>query len=282
MKGCIALLIAALLLNTAFSRAEEQIFYTNYEDRYYHADADCDRPIAKNWWDDSETAYYQRTIYKKYEISEKAALAFEKKACPICVKALQPVYLGEAMPEWNYQAAPWEISGLSDAQETAFRSMRSEAYQMEIVYTSEAFSDYYEESYNDETDQIQRKHAYPACFAGKYACNAGCVAYALVDFDEEMLSAFKEKFGGGAWIVPAKYGYDEIYQSREQVLEALNMWCKAHPEADARPVSAVGPDYENYAVIGINGADWQRAAAAMEEIAPIYIHFSWAEMNWTI
>lgn len=274
MKKCIALLTAALLLNAVVSRAEgNNMFYTARTDRYYHADADCDRPKTQNWWNDETRDFYEREIYQKYEITETAAVAFDKAACPICVKKICPVYLGDFMPEWNFEVEPWEINGLTEAEEKEFREARPAEFQKEIAATAEAFSAYYAESYNDETNTIERAHEYPPFFAGKYAGNAGSTVYQLVDFDEEMLAAFKAEFGGGAWIVPAKYGYDEIYAAREEVFSQLMAWCAAHTEVDAQVVSAGGPDYENYAVIGIDGADWEKAAAAVEDIAPVYVHF---------
>lgn len=277
MKKWFLLLAFALLFNTVCARAEGELYYTSNHDRYYHLDANCDRPAGTNWWDDTPVSYYEREIYRKYEISETAALEFQKKACPVCVKQLKPVYLGEHMPEWNFDVEPWEINGMSYEEEDALRKARPEDFHKEIVDTAEAFDAYFEQSYNHETDQFERKHDYPAFYAGRYATNSGCSAHLLVDFNDEMLAAFKKMFGGGAWIVPAKYGYDEIYNERERVFQELIAWCNAHPELDAQAVSAGGPDYENYAVIGISGADWQLAAAAMEETAPIYIHFTYEE-----
>lgn len=274
MKKWILLLTLALLFNAAVSRAEGNIYYTNNEDRYYHLNENCDRPASERWSDGMPQSFYEREIYRKYEITEAAALEFEKTACPVCVKAFEPVYLGDHMPEWSYAAPPWEINGLTDAEEAAFRSARPQAFLDEIAATDEAFEIYYAESYNDEADRMERKHDYPAFFAGKYANNAGCISYEIVDPGEEILRAFEEMFGGGAWIVPAKYGYDEIYTERERIFSELISWCAAHPELDVGAVSAGGPAYENYAVIGISGADWQQAAAAFEDTAPIYIHFS--------
>lgn len=279
MKRCIALLTIALLFNAVISRAEEKTYYTANEDKYYHTDADCDRPEQETWWNGPEQEFYEREIYQKYEISEESALAFEKTACPVCVKELKPVYLGEHMPEWKYEAAPWELNGLSPEEQADLWNSRSEAYQKEIAATAEAFNAYYEETYNHETNEIERKHEYPEFFAGKYNGNAGCLTYQLVDFNDEMLAAFKKMFGGGAWIVPAKYGYDEIYNTRERIFHEMMAWCAAHPEVDARVTSAGGPGYENYAVIGIDGADWKQAAAAFEQSAPVYIHFAYEEMS---
>jgi len=278
MKKCIALLTIALLFNAAVSRAEEKIYYTSNEDKYYHADADCDRPQQQNWWDGPQQEFYERESYRKYEISEESALAFDKSACPVCVKELQPVYLGDHMPEWDFEVEPWEINSMSYEESRALFNARPEAFHEEIVSTAEAFNAYFEQSYNRETDQFELKHDYPAFYAGKYATNSGCSAYQLVDFNEEMLSTFKKMFGGGAWIVPAKYGYDEVYDTRERIFYEMMEWCTAHPEVDAQVVSAGGPGYENYAVIGIDGADWKQAAAAFEETAPVYIHFAYEEM----
>ena len=40
--------------------------------------------------------------------------------------------------------------------------------------------------------------------------------------------------------------------------------------------------YKHVVVIGIDGADWELAAAAMEETAPIYIHFIHEEQPVTL
>lgn len=268
-----AWLLWILLPALMTAAAGEAVYYTNHEDRYYHADENCDRPPEKNWWDGSPTAFFEREIYQKYEISEAAALAFEKAACPVCADVFEPVYLGRHMPEWPCEVQPWEISGLTEEQESAFLDARPQAFIDEIAATAEAFNAYYEETWDHSADQVVRKHEYPAFFAGKYMNNAGCVSYAVVSPTGEILDAFKALFGGGAWIVPAKYGYDEIMDESSRVFTELKLWCAAHPELDIRSFSAGGPDYTNCAVIGISGADWAQAAAAMEETAPVYIHF---------
>lgn len=277
MKRCIALLTLALLFNAAVSRAEEKVYYTNNEDRYYHTDADCDRPVETEWFDYIPIEYYERECYRKMPVSEAAALEFRKLACPICVNVFEPVYLGDHAPEWNYEAAPWEINGMEPEDEQYFFKNRPEGYTEEIIATEKAFEAYYEEIYNRETETIERKHVYPAAYAGKYRNNTGSCSYRIVNPDAETIATFKKMFGGGAWIVPAKYGYDEIYNTRERIFREMMDWCAAHPELDARMVSATGPNYENYAVIGINGADWKQVAAAFEETAPIYIHFKYEE-----
>lgn len=279
MKKCIALLTIALLFNAMVSRAEEKAYYTANEDKYYHADVDCDRPVQETWWGGQEQEFYEREIYRKYEISEESALAFDKSACPVCVKKLEPVYLGDHLPEWDFEVEPWAINTFSYEERTALFKARPEAFHQEVVSTAEAFEAYFEENYDRETDRFVKKHEYPAFYAGRYATNMGCSAYQLVDFNDEMLAAFRDMFGGGAWIVPAKYGYDEIYNTRERIFNEMMAWCAAHPEVDARVTSAGGPGYENYAVIGIDGADWKKAAAAFENAAPVYIHFAYEEIS---
>ena len=279
MRKWSMLLILALLLGCA--AAEEDIYFTNSADRYYHLDENCDRPPETSWYDYVTIEYYQREIYQKTPISETAALEFGKIACPICVNVFQPVYLGEHAPQWNYEAEPWEINGLDPEDEQYIFENRPEEYSTEIIATNDAFEAYYEEIYNRETKQVERRHPYPAAYAGKYMNNSGSISYRVVNPDDEILASFKRMFGGGAWIVPAKYGYDEIMAARDRIILELQAWCEAHPDVDARWVSAGSPDYENYAVIEINGADWRQAAAAMEEAAPIYIHFTYGEaIEW--
>lgn len=279
MKKWSLLLAFALLFNMIGVRAEENTYYTNKQDRYYHADADCDRPAETNWWSNVPVEYYERDAYRKYKISETAAVEFQKNPCPICVKRIEPVYLGDHFPQWPYETGPWDLGKISLDEREAFYSGCPQQYIDEMVGTSRAFYVYYEEIYNQNSGQVERRHAYPDAYAGCYTSDSECTSYAIVDPDEEILAAFERMFGGGAWIVPAKYGYDEIMRARERVMDELREWCAAHPEVDAGFASATGPDYENCAVIGIFGADWKQAAAAMEDTAPIYIHFTYEEVS---
>lgn len=269
------LLCVALLINClhAQAQADENIYFTNKEDRYYHLDENCDRHPGTDWWSEAPVEYYEREIYRKMPISEAAAIEFDKQACPVCVKQFEPVYLGDHFPEWPFEDAPWEIREEADEGRLAFMNSRNREYKDEVATTGLAFYTYYEEGYNHETGKIERRHEYPEFFAGEYANASFSSTYRIVDPNEEILSAFKHMFGGGAWIVAAKYGYNEITDNCDRVVNELSAWCAAHPEVDARFSGASGPDYANYAVIGINGADWQQAAAAMEATAPIYIHF---------
>jgi len=272
MQKWLLALALALLLNSMHAQAEEDIYFTNNRDRYYHLDENCDRHSGMQWWNDGQVEYYEREIYQKKPISEVAALEFDKMACPVCMKDFQPVYLGDHFPEWPYADEPWEIGVLNEADRQAYNASSTKEFSDELLKTWQAFSEYYEEVYDSKTGNVVRRHSYPDVFAGVYSCKGG-IAYAIVDPSEEILAAFEKMFGSGAWIVPAKYGYDEIMENCDRVVEELRAWCAAHPEVDARFSSATGPDYENYAVIGIDGADWQMAAAAMEDTAPIYIHF---------
>lgn len=278
MQKWLLVLALALLLNSMHAQAEEDIYFTNNEDRYYHLDENCDRHPGAEWWSETPMEYYEREIYQKKPISEEAALEFDKKACPVCVKDFQPVYLGDHFPEWPFETEPWDLGKVAVDDRDAFYENCPQGYKDELIGTSVAFYDYYEEFYNHESGKVERKHPYPDVYAGCYTCDADCTAYRIVDPDEEIMAAFEHMFGGGAWIVPAKYGYDEIMEDMNRIVQELQAWCKAHPEVDARFTSADGPGYANYAVIEINGADWQTAAAAMEDSAPIYIHFVPEEM----
>ena len=88
-----------------------------------------------------------------------------------------------------------------------------------------------------------------------------------------MLSEFKTLFGGGAWIVPAKYSQNEMRKAQDECFNAAREWCENHPEAGAQVVSAYSSALDGGVCIGIYGTGWQNAAAAMDETAPIYVHF---------
>jgi len=270
MRKWILLLALALLLNVVQARAEA-VYYTNNSDRYYHLDADCDRPEEPFF---NGLPVYDRAIYQKYVISEIAAVEFQKKPCPVCVKQFAPVYLGEHMTEWNFDAAqPWEFVSGDFMQ---FR-IEDEAFKAEVAATKAAFQEYYAEYAEYGTGIVRRKHEYPACFAGNYKNIQGSYSYLIVDPTEEIIAAFEKMFGGGAWFVPAKYGYDEMDDRVVELMISVQGWCTRHPEVNAG-VSTGGVDEVNNCIeIGIWGEDWQLAAAAMEEIAPIYVHFMYQD-----
>lgn len=272
MKKWYLLLVLALLVNIAAARAEEQNYYTSNEDRYYHLNPDCDRP-ASELWHGLERTVYERAAYQKYPVSAAAAQEFGKAACPVCVDIFEPLYLGDDFPEWEYAALPWEISGLDMQQQSDFRKHADRDYLDEIIETEAAFEAYYETVWDDETQQHVRRHEYPAFYGGRYSANSLCCTYLVVRPDDEILNTFRRMFGGGAWIISAKYGYGEMEAERTRVFDELIAWCNAHPETDAKPVSAGVDDYENTVTIGIDGDDWQTAAAAMDETAAVYVHF---------
>ena len=271
MRKWILLLFAALLFNAVQA---EELFYTNKEDRYYHADAYCDRNPGESYFQADNIEIFDREIYKKYPVSEKAAAEFEKTACPVCVKIFEPVYLGDHLPEQDPDQLlqPWEF-------ESGWTSIRDEEFKREVNRTHEAFYAYFEEYAEYKTGVIKRKHDYPSCYGGTYRNIQGGFTYQIVDPTDEILSAFKKMFGGGAWIVSVKYGYNEMQKTADSIFAALDAWCNNHPELDARPVYAGVETIPNFVCIGINGEDWQQAAAAMDEIAPIYVHFARSEQE---
>lgn len=273
MRKWILILALALLFNVIQANAEET-FYTNHHDRYYHADPDCDRPVITNWWDEFNEhprELYDREIYQKYPISKTAAEEFRKTPCPVCVKKFNPVYLGDHMPEWNFEVEPWRVSGMEQ------QSITDKNFRNEVSNTHEAFYDYYEQYAEYGTGIIKTKHDYPSCFAGLYMNVQGSITYMIADPADEILTSFEKMFGGGAWIVPAKYGYNEMYETQNRIFQELTDLCKAHPEWDAGPVGAGVDEVNNCVNIEIHGSDWQLAAAALEESAPIYVHFEKGE-----
>lgn len=276
MRKWIPILILAMLFSAAFA---EETFYTNNDDRYYHTDAHCDHNPKEGYFQADSIEIFEREIYKKYPISETAAAEFEKKACPVCVKTFEPVYLGDCLPgdAQDDVLHPWEF----DSYYLRWR-IDDEKLSKEVTQTHEAFYKYFEEYAEYKTGIVKRKHDYPSCYAGTYKNIQGGYTYQIVDPTNEILSAFKKLFGGGAWIVSAKYGYNEMTENCDRVFDSLTEWCKSHPEVDANPVYASIETIPNFVLIGINGRDWKQAAAAMEEIAPIYVHFAWSEQEYAL
>ena len=288
MKKWLLILAVALLLHAGCGKAEE-IFYTNNGDAYYHADPDCDRPPEGGHWGRESMDFYERACFRKYEISEHAALAFDRAACPVCVKKLEPVYLGEHMPEWQYDADPWGIGEkaipIPDTPEEFenYKGWGTEAYREEISDTYARFEAYYEEIYDHRTGEYARRHPYPDFYAGVWLNNADGYSYAVVDPTQEMLDAFKRLFGGGAWIVPAKYGLNEMRALQDEVFEIVNEWCTQHPEFDIQPNLVSVDEFENYLGIGLYGEDWNEALPVLdaEVEMPLWVYyFRSSEITW--
>lgn len=271
MKRCLILLALALIFSAACAQAEET-YYTNNIDRYYHSDPDCDRPEAVDWLG-TERIIYDRKCYQKYPISEEAALAFEKAACPICVKKTEPVYLGEHMMEWDYDFAPWglgdRVSDWNDAR------LGSKEYRAEVDDTRARFHAYYEEIYDREADRFVPLHPYPDAYAGGWGNNADGISYAIVDPTQEILDAFKKMFGGGAWIVPAKYGYNEMKALQDPIFEMVDEWRAGHPEFDIFVSMCSVNEWENCLDVGIYGDTWEEAMPILDQELelPIWVCF---------
>lgn len=271
MRKWFILLACALLFNVARSYAEE-IFYTSNQDPYYHLDAACDTPESATWHGETRE-YYPREAYNKVEITAEAASAFEKAPCPVCVEKFEPVYLGEHFPEWPLDVNPWDIGDIDPETKMQLMKKRPQAYTDEIAATAQAVDAYFEEYYDRETDSFLMKHPYPDWYGDRWANNATGTTYALVSPTDEVLNEFKALFGGGAWVVPAKYSQNEMRRAQDEFFNAAREWCENHPEAGAQVVSAYSGVLDGGVCIGIYGTGWQNAAAAMDEIAPVYVHF---------
>ena len=271
MRKWIFILAAALLFNIACARAEES-FYTSRQDLYYHSDAACDIPQSSTW-SGLERNIYPREAYAKAPISAEAASAFEKTPCPVCVEQFEPVYLGDHFPQWPLECNPWAIGDIDPETKMQLRNARPQAYIDETILTDQAIDAYFEEYYDHESASIRMRNEYPDWYAGRWANNAVCSTYAVVSPTPEVLDEFKSLFGGGAWIIPAKYSINQLRSAQDEIFAAAIEWCNNHPEANAQAVTASSDDVENGVFIGIYGPGWQNAAAALDEIAPIYVHF---------
>ena len=274
MKKC--LLVFALLLCLSCAHADGGDYYTNNKDIYYHTDPDCDRPVPVETELGGTQEIYARACYQKYPISAEAAAEFEKKACPICVKHTEPVYLGEHMMEWEYDFNPWD--GGDRHQEWGEAALGPQEYQAEVQDTRERFEAYFEEVYNRKTGEYERKHPYPDAYAGCWVNNADGYTYAVVDPTPEILDSFKELFGGGAWIVPAKYGYNEIKPLLDDILTRIQEWSAEHSDIDLRGAYA-GMDGVNsrltVAIYAKEDKTWEQGMPLLdaELDLPIWVSF---------
>ena len=185
----------------------------------------------------------------------------------------EPVYLGDHFPDWPLDCDPWGIGDIDPEMRMQLMKKRPQAYTDEIAATSQAVDAYFEEYYDHETEDIRMRNEYPGWYAGQWSNNAVGPTFALVSPAQEVLDEFKSLFGGGAWIVPAKYSMNQLRQAQDEIFAAVTEWCENHPEAGVQAVSASSDDVYNGVFIGIYGTGWQNAAAAMDETAPIYVHF---------
>ena len=263
------ILFLALLLCFCGAHAEEQDFYTNSGDVYYHADPDCDRPRPMYTGDgDGQRVVYDRACYQKYPISEEAALAFDKRACPVCVSPMEPVYLGEHLPEWEYDFAPWATG--DRMREWGGDPLGPAEYQAEVQDTLERF--------NSRYNAFADSESYPDAYAGMWANNADGYTYAVVAPTQELLDSFRSMFGGGAWIVPAKYSYNERHDLQNVIFELFDEWKEGHPEAEVRIASAGMGSVDGLLAVEIYGEDlevWQRDMALLdaELDLPVWVCF---------
>lgn len=271
LKMLCVLLMLTQILSAGSARSEEE-YWTNSSDRYYHLNSECNRPADK-------PECYERKAYVMVPVSEDAALEFGKKPCPVCVKRLQPVYIGEAEPEWTYEYEPWIVNFASDYRDRL--NGTSERFRKENSDTHAKFEEYYQEIYDKKTKEFYKKHEYPECFAGLYMNAAMGFSYMIADPTPEIVMKFREMFGGGAWIIPAKYGQNEILAEGQKIWDALFEWCDAHPEIDAYPASFCQDTVNNAVGIGIHGTQWRMAAEAMEADAPVFVYFEFVEASTT-
>lgn len=257
MRNWMLLLLAALLLYAGCARAED-VYYTNNKDIYYHADSDCDRPKIEG------REIYDRACYQKYPISDEAAQAFGKAACPVCAKGYAPVYLGEYPPEWSGEREPW--GPLADDEAI---TMEMNRYRAECQDTYERFEAYY------------RDHPYPDHFAGVYMNRSGGSTYAVIDPTQDKLDSFKRMFGGGAWIVPAKYNYAYSYSDQVQtsatttVGRRLEEWRSAHEDVDLHWVAIAFSAKDSVVEVEMYGEDWETAMPMIdaELDLPVWVCF---------
>ena len=270
------ILLALVLLSAAACARAEEIYYTNNEDIYYHADPDCDRPGEPGRYGIEGMYFYERECFQKVEISEEAAVAFDRAACPVCVKDWEVAYLGDYPPDWQGEGEPWELAG-------GQLNVESTQYGRECAQTYERFQAHYEEIYNRGMDAFERRHPYPDAFAGVWFNCSGGYSYAVVNPTREITDAFKNMFGGGAWIVPAKYGYNEMRAMQDEVFDRIRAWEAAHPEFDIHVNMASVDERYNYLGVGLYGADWDEAMPALdaELELPVWVYFfRSSELSW--
>ena len=252
------LLLLALLLCFGCAQAEEAEYYTSNTDIYYHADPDCDRPKVEG------REIYERACYRKYPISEQAASEFDKTACPVCVKDYAPVYLGEYAPDWSGESQPWEPLVDTDAI-----TMELNRYRSECQDTYERFAAYYQD------------HPYPEHFAGMWFNNSGGYTYAVIEPTQDKLDSFKRLFGGGAWIVPAKYNYNYSYSDQVQtsatttIGRKLEEWGDAHEDVDLHWVTIAFSAKDSVVEVEMYGEDWETAMPMIdaELDLPVWVCF---------
>jgi len=188
--------IVLLPLNMSDSAGEKEYFTTD-EDKYYHTDIACDKG-------------------KKFPLSEEAALLFGKSACPLCVKGTQPVYTGDCAFEWTFEGKPWMLNTADFELRQRVRNSVPEAFREESWETEAQFDALY---INDDTGE--QKQTFPEDYAGRYLNAAGGLTFLLVDPTPQSIAAFDAAYGGGVWIVPAKYGKEELEVIRQETIESI-------------------------------------------------------------
>ena len=206
-------------------------YYTTDEDKYYHDDIACDEGA-------------------KVPVSEEAALLFGKRACPVCVKGLKPVYTGDAVFEWTFEGEPWALNDFDMELRQRVRAAVPEAFREESRETRASFDKLYIDEQTGE-----QLCPFPEDHAGRYLNRAGGMTFLLADPTPETIAAFKAQFGGGVWIVPAKYSMAELETIRSETIAAVEAALAARPGLDARWVAHSVYEAENVVRIEFYGAD---------------------------
>lgn len=267
------LLMLALLFSTS-GRAEE-VYYTNRIDPYYHSDPDCDRPAQWNWRREEMEVFYQRDCYQKYEISEEAALKFDRRACPECVECFA-VYAGDHMPEWSGEGEPWQVQGVTGEEIESAREFRVKhrKYEAETNDTLDKILNY-EAKLPEEYGAKGFTPVYPENYGGRFQNRAGGWTYGFLNSTRETVDAFRKTFGGGAWIISVKYGHNEMMRAFFENIERIKTWCKEHPDLGVRCSAGGVTGAKPHVIFSLEGENWKQAAAEIdaEMELPIFVAF---------
>lgn len=271
MQKWMLLLACALLMSALHAQAEEDIYFTNNEDRYYHLDEGCDRfPDMELETSHQSIHPLQREIYRKYPISEAAALEFGKAACPVCISGFEPLYLGDKHPVWNYDFEPWAFGDMEagellesflPAQTADFRKEYDEA----IVHLLEA------DTWIVDVHHWDEGSPYPASYVGRESNNMHTATFYFTSIETETIEKLKKSFNY-VWVAPGKYAFNEMYQYWHAANEKLAAW-REENDMEASMQLMFLPE-QSAMFIGFSGRNAQEAVELLEKDAPIFVHFA--------
>lgn len=283
-KFIAAALAAACLIGAARAEyLETTAFFTTSEDRYYHLDEACDQgrkyviseeaallfgktacplcvkhtqPFYTGECEFVRASEASATMEPETYFGEVAEDAYDMSIGLSDDEPLNETPIdGDFTVVWPLEVEIWSLNTASLEELEAIRQSVPEAFYIESRTTGERFDALHAEIIQPETGETTLAAPYPDDYAGHYVNAAYGKTFLLVDPTPESIAAFAEQYGGGVWILPAKFSHTEMEAARAQTEALVEEYLRQHPDMEARCVSHWIQEEENVVRFEFYGSD---------------------------